>query len=315
VSDHSEPVTATNGMVAPSGEQFEIAFEDQHAVVVEVGGGIRTYDVEGRAVLDGYALDTQCTGARGTPLVPWPNRLADGRYRFDDVDYQVALTEPAKHNAIHGFLRWRSWTAREHSASRVVMGTVLHPLMGYPFTLDVAVAYTLAAGGLTVHTTATNVGTAPCPYGAGQHPYLAAGTDLVDECVLQVEAERWLPTDERGLPTGTRDVDGSGYDFRSARPVGDQQIDYAFTGLARDNDGLAWVRWTAPGGRQSLLWLDESYPFVEIYTGDTLPPAQRRRGLGVEPMTCAPDAFSSGDGLIRLAPGESVSTSWGVLPG
>ncbi len=56
MSDHSEPVTATNGMVAPSGEQFEIACEDQHAVVVEVGGGIRTYDVEGRAVLDGYAF-------------------------------------------------------------------------------------------------------------------------------------------------------------------------------------------------------------------------------------------------------------------
>ena len=32
----------------PSGEQFEIAFEDQRAVVVEVGGGLRTYTVDDR---------------------------------------------------------------------------------------------------------------------------------------------------------------------------------------------------------------------------------------------------------------------------
>lgn len=298
--------------VAPSGAQFEIAFGEQRATVVEVGGGVRTYTVGGRDVLDGYAVTAQCTGARGTPLVPWPNRLGDGQYTFEGTDYQVALTEPDKHNAIHGFLQWRSWQAREHEPARVVMGTVLRPLMGYPFTLDVAVCYTLDEDGLTVQTTATNLGDAPCPYGTGQHPYLSAGGDLVDGCVLRLDAERWLQTDDRGLPTGARDVEGSAYDFRAGRTVGDQQIDYAFTGLARDGLGLAWVWWTTPAGNAIGLWVDASYPYVEIFTGDTLPPVERRRGLGVEPMTCAPDAFRSSEGLIRLEPGESVDTSWGI---
>lgn len=298
--------------IPPSGAQYEIAFDDQRAVVVEVGGGVRTYTVGGRDVLDGYAVTAQCTGARGTPLVPWPNRLGDGRYTFEGTDYQVALTEPDKHNAIHGFLQWRSWQAREQNPSSVVMATMLHPLMGYPFTLDVAVSYALDADGLTVRTIATNLGDTPCPYGTGHHPYVSAGGGTVDECALRLDADRWLPTDDRGLPTGVRDVDGSAYDFRAGRTIGDQQIDYAFTGLARDDEGLAWVWWTTPAGHEIGLWVDGSYPYVEIFTGDTLPPVERRRGLGVEPMTCAPDAFRSGEGLIRLEPGESVRTSWGI---
>jgi aldose 1-epimerase len=36
--------------------------------------------------------------------------------------------------------------------------------------------------------------------------------------------------------------------------------------------------------------MDEAYAFVRVFTGDTLAPGRRRRGLAVEPMTCAPDA-------------------------
>ena len=118
--------------VRPSGTQFEITAGDNRVSIVEVGGGIRSFLAGGRPVLDGYDVAERCTGARGLPLIPWPNRLADGAYTFDGTDHQVRLTEPDKHNAIHGFLRWRSWTAREHTTNRVVMGTVLHPMMGTP---------------------------------------------------------------------------------------------------------------------------------------------------------------------------------------
>ncbi len=299
----------------PSGTQLEIRCGEQQATVVEVGGGLREYRYAGDDLLDGYPLDQRCTGARGLPLIPWPNRIADGAYTFDGVDYQVALTEPEMHNAIHGFLRWRNWTCREQGTDRVVMGTVLHPLMGYPFTLDVAVEYRLDEDGLTVRSTATNLGDQPCPYGAGQHPYLFVGTDLIDACTLELDAARWLPTDERGLPTGEAAVDGSDYDFRGGRAIGEQDIDYTFTDLPRDADGLAWVRLTAPGGRRVSVWVEPSYPFVEIYTSHTQPAPHWRRGLGVEPMTCAPNAFRTGVGLIRLEPGQSASAGWGIRPG
>ena len=63
------------------------------------------------------------------------------------------------------------------------------------------------------------------------------------------------------------------------------------------------------------LWMDAGYPYYMLFTGDALPEKdRRRRSIGVEPMTCAPNAFASGDGLITLAPGESVVSSWGIAP-
>jgi aldose 1-epimerase len=300
--------------VPPSGEQFAIAAGDQRATIVEVGGGIRAYGIADRPVLQSYEVGAMCDAAHGTPLVPWPNRLADGRYSFEGTDHQLGLTEPAKHNAIHGLLRWRSWHAADHQPHRVVMAIRLHPMPGYPFALDVEVGYALSDNGLTVTTTATNIGDSPCPYGSGQHPYLSPGAGLIDECRLTIgAATRVLTDDARQLPAGTEPVDGTPFDFRCGRKLGAQRLDAAFTGLDRDRDGLAWAGMTGLDGRTAWLWADRSYQFLEIFSGDTLAPDRRRRGLGVEPMTCAPNAFRTGQGLLRLAPGESARSSWGVM--
>jgi aldose 1-epimerase len=297
----------------PSGTQHRIVHGDQSATIVEVGGGIREYFVGDRAVLDSYPLDAVCDGAHGAPLIPWPNRLADGRYGFDGAEYQVALTEPEKHNAIHGFLRWRSWEAEEREAARVVMRTAIHPLDGFPFALDVRVSYELGEEGLTVTASATNVGDRACPFASGQHPYLSPGEGLIDECDLQLAAGTRILTDaERQLPTGTEAVAGTAFDFRESRRLGDLRIDFAFTDLAREEDGTAWVRLRSPDSGVAELWVDERYPIVELYTGDTLSEPRRRRGLGSEPMTCPPNGLQTGEGVLRLEPGESTSSRWGA---
>ncbi len=297
----------------PSGEQFEIASGEQHAVIVEVGAGVREYALAGRPVLEPYGLDEICDGAHGAPLIPWPNRLADGRYRFDGVEHQLALSEPRAHNAIHGLLRWRPWQATERESNRVAMRTRLHPQPGYPFELDVSIAYELSDRGLSVTTTAVNTGDRACPYGAGQHPYLSPGAGPMDECLLELPADTRLLTDEqRQLPIGNEPVEGGEFDFRVARRVGEIRVDAAFTDLRRDETGQAVTRLTRPDGDSVELWVDERYRFLEVYTGDTLAPPRRRRGLAVEPMTCAPNAFQSGEGLMRLEPGQSLSARWGV---
>jgi aldose 1-epimerase len=297
----------------PSGEQHRIALGDQRATIVEVGGGVREYAVGGRPVLDPYPLHAICDGAHGAPLIPWPNRLADGRYRFDGVDHRVALSEPERHNAIHGFLRWHPWKPVEREPARVVMAARLFPLDGYPFMLDLRISYELADSGLTVTTTATNVGEGPCPYGAGQHPYLSAGGGRVDDCTLELAAATRILTDgERKLPCGREPVQDTEYDFRAGRRLGDQRVDDPFTDLARDGEGGSTVALYRPGGERVELWMDERYAFAEIYTGDGLDPCRRRLGLGVEPMTCAPNAFQSGDGLVRLEPHQPLTCSWRV---
>ncbi len=299
--------------VPPSGVQFEIVHGEQRATVVEVGGGIRAYAVGERQVLDPYPLEAICDGAHGAPLIPWPNRLADGRYSFDGVEYQLPLSEPERGNAIHGLLRWRSWRATERDPERVVMGIRLHPMAGFPFTLDVRVSYELGDDGLLVTTTATNVGERACPYGAGQHPYLSPGGGLIDECTLEVPARtRILVDEQRMLPIGLEAVEASEFDFRAPRPIGAQQFDLPYTDLERDERGLATVRLAAPDGATAELWVDELHPLIEIYSGDQLEPSRRRRGLGAEPMTCPPNSLQSGEGLVRLEPGAAHSARWGA---
>ena len=60
--------------------------------------------------------------------------------------------------------------------------------------------------------------------------------------------------------------------------------------------------------------MDEAYRYLMLFTGDSLAdPARRRRGLGIEPMTCAPNALQTGEGLRTLQPGELFSSRWGIL--
>jgi aldose 1-epimerase len=307
-------VTVGDGTVAPSGEQVEISLGDQCAVVVEVGGGLRMYSAGGRDLLDGYGVDEQSSSGRGQVLIPWPNRLQDGSYEFDGRSHQLPLDEPERNNAIHGLVRWASWTVRAREASRVVMEHVIHPQPGYPFTLGLGVEYALTEKGLSVRTTARNLGPDACPYGCGHHPYLTLGTPTVDTLELQAEGRRVLISDERDLPVGDEPVEGTPYDFRAARAIAATQLDNAYTDLARDDDGRAHVRLHDPdSGARVTLWVDESYPYLMLFSGDTRPDVNRR-SLAIEPMTCPPNAFRTGDSLIRLEPGESTTAAWGITP-
>ncbi len=301
-------------MPNPSGEQYEIAFGDLRATVVEVGGGVRAYVHGDRDVLHPYPIEAVCDGAHGAPLIPWPNRLADGRYSFDGRQYQLDLTEPEKHNAIHGLLRWRNWTLIDRSEARVVVGTRLHPTDRWPFALDVSLTYSLDQSGLTVETRATNIGEHACPYACGQHPYLSPGPGAkVDDCDLELRAGTRIDTDpERQLPTGAEAVRGTEFDFHSSRRIGALAVDHAFTDLERDGDGRAWVRLGCPDGRTVEMWSDCAYPVIEIYTADTLAPERRRCALAAEPMTAPPNALATGELIIRLEPGDEHAARWGV---
>jgi aldose 1-epimerase len=295
----------------PSGAQIPLRHGPWEAVVVEVGGGLRALACAGVALLDGYAEDEMAGGGRGQPLMPWPNRMAGGAYPWEGRRIQAPLSEPATGNAIHGLVRWSNWTATERAEDRVTMRLRLHPQPAYPFHLDLALAYALGDDGLTVTLTAANAGDGPAPFGAGFHPYLTAGTGLVDDAVLTVPADAWLPATEAGIPTGEhRPVVGE-LDLRAGRPIGASVLDHCFAGLRRDADGRATVTLEGPSGRAGL-WMDETFGFVMVFTGDTLPPERRRRGVAVEPMTCAADAFNSGDGLVALGPGERLAGAWGI---
>ena len=302
-------------LIAPSGEQITIAAGDQQAVIVEVGGGLRSYSAGGRQLIDGYNADEMSSSGRGQVLIPWPNRLQDGSYEFDKRHHQLPLNEPERRNAIHGLVRWVAWTTAEREPHRAVMEHVLHPQPGYPFSLRISIGYALSDSGLQVCTTATNLGPDPCPFGSGAHPYLTLGTANIDPLILSAPGRTVLRSNERGLPIGADTVAGTEYDFRQPRRIGSITLDHAFTDLERDEDGLAHVMLRDPDhDTQVSLWVNQSYRYLMLFSGDPLPNV-RRRSLAVEPMTCPPNAFRTSENLIRLEPGSSFTGRWGIARG
>ncbi len=296
-----------------TGAQLPISAGDYHAVITELGAGLRELTYQGQPAVTGYDPDELPPAGSGQLLLPWPNRIDGGHYTFGGAGYQLDLNEPARANAIHGLTRWTGWQVTAHAADVAQFGLTLCGRPGYPFCLELTARYRLAAQeGLTVTIFARNAGRRPAPYGTGSHPYLTAGRPLVDDCELSLPAARWLEADDRGIPRAApQDVSGTRFDFRQPRPIGSTQLDHALTGLARDADGRAWARLSA-GRSQVAFWAGPGYQWLQVFTGDALAPERRRRALAIEPMTCPPNSFASGTDLITLDPGESVSHSWGL---
>jgi len=299
---------------APSGRQHVIAHGDHAAVVTQAGATLRACSLAGRPVLDGFEVDERASDGRGQVLAPWPNRLAEGRYTFDGRSCQAPLSEPSRGNAIHGLVRWLDWSEVSSAGDEVVLGCVVRPQPAYEWELDLRVGYRLDAAGLTVSTNATNTGSGSAPFGIGFHPYLSLGR-AVDGLSLRIPAQAALaPVDDPDEAPVPADVAGGPFDLRVARPIGDAHLDTAYGELLRDDDGRAVAVLADPeAGSEVRLWVDSSFRYLMVYTGDEVgSPERRRQSVAVEPMTCPPHAFRSGVDVVTLAPGASWSGTWGL---
>ncbi|HEX8627746.1 MAG TPA: aldose 1-epimerase family protein [Catenuloplanes sp.] len=295
-----------------SGTQWSIAAEGHEAVVVEVGGGLRSYRVAGVDRVDGYAEDEAAVASAGQVLAPWPNRIRDGRYSFGGTERQLALTEPVRHNAIHGLVNWTPWHLVERTDDAVTVECHLYPQPGYAWPLLLRTRWSVGAAGLRADHEVVNLGAEPAPFGLSVHPYLRLPGVAVDDLTLRVPARTRALTDSRMLPVGAVKVAGSEYDFTEPRRIAAAVLDTTFGDVQRDADGTSAVTLSAPDGTSVSLWADAAFRWWQVFTGDALSGARRRRSVAVEPMTCAPDAFRSGRDLIVLEPGQPWRASWGI---
>lgn len=300
----------------PSGAQWTIAADGHEAVVVEVGGGLRAYRAGGFDYVDGYAEDELCVGGAGQVLMPWPNRIRDGRYTFGGATRQLHLSEPDRHTALHGLVSWLPWQLVSKAADEVVVGCTLPAQPGYPWSLVLRTRWQVGADGLRVTHQATNASAEPAPFGLGVHPYLRLPDTAVEDVTMHLPARSRLLVDGRLLPIGAAKVAGSEYDFTTPRRIGATVLDTAFGDIERDPSGGSAARMsTADGSASVTVWADPAFGWWQLFSGDTLPQPRYRRSVAVEPMTCPPDAFRSGRDLIVLEPAETWQASWGIRPG
>jgi aldose 1-epimerase len=298
------------------GEQHELTLEaagrSVRAVITEVAAAIRHLSVDGVELTAGYDDDISPPFGCGIVLVPWPNRVRDGRWTHEGRTLQLDITEPRRGNALHGLLRDTPYQLIERSEDAICLRAQVFPQNGYPFRLDTQVRYTLVADGMQITHTVRNVGSACAPVAVGAHPFLAIGDAPTDTLTLTVSADHHIDVDDRLNPIGVTPVEGTEWDLRKGKVVSTLTLDDAWSGLTMTDGGSThWL--SAPDGRTVSLWADDQFGYVQVFITREFP----RRGelitaVAIEPMTSPADAFNSGEGLRWIEPGNCWSVSWAI---
>jgi aldose 1-epimerase len=302
-------------MRAPTGEQFRLTRETPNglgeAVIVEVAASIREFRIGGVELTEPYGEFSSPPFADGIVLVPWPNRVKDGVWQLDGVPQQLDITEPDKHNSIHGLLRYTPYRVLEQTDGAVTLGATIFPQHGYPFLLETSVRHELTDDGMTVTHRITNESDLPAPVAIGTHPFFQIGDVPTEQLTLRVDAGTRFPADDRLIPSGEIPVDGTDYDLREGRAVSELTLDDAF-GDVKPIDRVTAVL-TAADGRSVALWQDESFPYVQVFITRTFPRGTEFvTAIALEPMTAPANAFNSGQSLKWLNPGETWEAAWGI---
>ena len=298
-----------------SGVQVELRSGRYRASIAGVGATVRVLQYDGVDLIVPFAAGEVRPAMRGALLAPWPNRIADGEYAFEGDVHRLVQNEPETRTAAHGLVAWTDFAVVDSAGDRAVLSAVVAPQPGYPWRVRIDVEFRLGPDGLAQEVTATNESGTAAPVGLGGHPYLTAGTAgarSIDALTFELDAARLLlVTEDRMLPDRLVALgdDAGDRDFRRPRRIGDAVVNNAFTGLAL-RDGRARARLTDDDGRGAEVEWDARCPWVQVYTADHGVGADHRAGLAVEPTTCPPDAFRSGQDLLVVPPGGSAGAGW-----
>jgi aldose 1-epimerase len=188
------------------------------------------------------------------PLLPYCNRIADGRFTWRGRDYRLASNFGDSPHTIHGIGWQRAWSVASVTDCRVVL-TLSHAAdAAWPFAFEAEIDYAVSADGVTVVLSLTNRALEPAPAGIGLHPYLPKS----NEAALRFRASGvWvnsadvLPLDHTVVPPD--------WDFAAARAVEPMRLDNCFTGWDRVADVLA-------GPASLRLEADATFGNLQVFT-------------------------------------------------
>lgn len=276
-------------------------------------------EIDGTTVVPRFPAATAATSAAGAILFPWPNRVRGARWRYGGEEQLLAVTEPESGNALHGLVAAEDFEVTEIGTSEVVLSTTVDGAEGYPFTLDLRVAYRLAGAGMEVAYSVQNRSARRAPVAIGAHPYLRLGDQDVSDLELVVSAARTLLLGPDNLPRDQIDVAGTPYDLRQGARVGSMPGHAVYVDSDLDPPGPRRLVRRLRGRRGQIeLWTDSQMQWTQVYRcelpllgGDGV----QVTALAVEPMTAPPDALNSGEGIRWVEPGAVWEVRWGLAVG
>lgn len=239
-------------------------------------------------------------------MYPFPSRIPGGVYTFEGKTYQLPANETARGNAMHGFVHPKVFVVEnEHVSDDAATLTVAYVYSGnydgYPFPFELRVRYQLSAAGFAMTHAATNTAASAAPAAFGWHPYFRIDNTPTDAMQIEIPSDTVVLFDESMIPTGQ-----GAFDRQGAFDLRDVVLDNCF--VLKPASGTLETKLSAPRHDLTVRIAQETgtgkFNFLVVYT----PPS--RTSVAVEPITANVNAFNSGDGLVVLQPGETLS---GVL--
>jgi aldose 1-epimerase len=234
-------------------------------------------------------LDAACF-----PLVPYVNRIRDGRFIFRGREVHLAPNMSGDPSPLHGQGWLNPWSVSESSETHAVLG-YRHQADEWPWSYEARQEFALDDGGLTIVLDCRNVSSDPMPCGLGEHPYFPCGP----RTRIATRVTHAWTVDEKVLPVEKVPAKGR-YDLGD-RLVCSQDLDNGFDGWGgearmSDPDWPYDVRLSSPDAR-----------FFQLYS----PP---QGGIFVaEPVTHANAALNAPEaewpelGMRVLEAGEEMS--------
>jgi aldose 1-epimerase len=283
-------------------------------IIPEMGARLNHFQVnlhgDSLDIIDGYAdahALTQGVLAKGALLAPFPNRVADGHYQFNDHEYQLEINRPHERNAIHGFMSDRVFVLESSHPNEDFYQLILQadcpPEEGYPFPFSMIVKYRFGGVWLEVETELINTGKLTMPAGFGWHPYFKTSGTIANLRLTLPEVER-IEVDERLIPTGKKEKFTN---FAAAHPIGTTEFDTGFRLIGEGNEVQLFDEMLGLYITMTFPAIDDQYQYLQIYT------APSRESIAIEPMTCAANAFNNGWGLKKLMPKESLRSHFTII--
>ena len=297
----------------PFGTQSLFRIGNQRGDIVQIlpfaGANLHELVLSGETVVTGAPdleeFNQNLSSFPGAQLCPFPGRISKGSYQFEGEKYELDQNDLAADNAIHGLVydkQFRMVDSRIHTdLAWVSFGCKFEGSSGYPFKFYIENKYLLENSSLTIETTIRNTDTQPIPMAHGWHAYFNLEKPI-NELFLDLPAEKYLELNDSMIPTGNvRSMK------RESSQIDKLELDDCF--VLADKDGISK---TLLKSEQSILevWQeqgDEGYNYLVVYTPSD------RRSIAIEPMTCSPDAFNTGHGLIVLQPDTEMKLRTGVV--
>lgn len=318
------------------GEMLELVSGRHRVVIGRRGASLLRLQDDGLDLIHPAPVAPGPALACGVTLAPWPNRVRGAHWRYRGRRLELAVTEPVAGNALHGLVAATDFTVHVSTPDQVRLITRIDGEPGYPFSLDLAVTYTLSDGGLEVEQAVQNIGAETAPIALGAHPYLCLGEQDVATLELEVPARTTLLLGQDHLPRDRMAVLGTDHDLRCGSPVGQMPGHAVYTDFTEQPglpeppelpervDITAAVAEPAPRIRHHLrgrdatleMWTEPRLRWLQVYRTTQFPAPDGRDGvvtaLAVEPMTAPPDALNSGIDLEWVAPRSRWAVTWGL---